>query len=127
MIEFIVVGIGGFIGSCARFGLTKITSGMGITFPLGTFLSNVIAGLCIGFIIGLEQHSLAISPRTKLFLTTGFLGGMSTFSTFSLETVNLFHAGKYILASGNILLNLVLSLFGVVLGMFVAKLVLRKA
>ena len=127
MVEFLIVGVGGFIGSCARYGLTRITNGFNITFPLGTLLSNVIAGLCIGFIIGLEQQSTLISPRTKLFLTTGLLGGMSTFSTFSLETVSLFQGGKYLLAVGNILLNLILCLLGVVLGMFMAKLVVRKA
>ena len=107
MAEFIVVGIGGFIGSCMRFGLTKLSNTFCITFPYGTLLSNVIAALCIGFIIGFGQQSASIAPKVKLFLTTGLLGGLSTFSTFSLETVNLFKANKPLIASGNILLNLV--------------------
>ena len=120
--EFIVVGIGGFIGSCLRFAFNKLAVYLNISFPLGTLLSNVVAGLAIGFIIGLESNTFSFSPKTKLFLTTGLLGGLSTFSTFSLETVTLFSDGKYFLAAGNVLLNLILSLSGVVLGMTVARL-----
>lgn len=123
MIEFIVVGAGGFLGSCLRFAITRLTQYMGLNFPLGTLLSNVIAGLFIGFIIGLEQQSAAIPPKAKLFLTTGLMGGLSTFSAFSLETVNLFSNGKHLIAASNILLNLGLSLLCVVLGMSLAKLV----
>jgi CrcB protein len=92
------------------------------TFPLGTLLANVIAGVAIGFIIGLDISQ----AKAKLFLTTGLLGGLSTFSAFSLETVTLFSEGKYFLGTLNVLLNLVLSLLGVVLGMFLAKLVKRE-
>jgi CrcB protein len=122
MIEFLIVGVGGFIGSCLRFGLTKLTAGLPFTVPAGTLLSNVTAGLFIGFIIGLEQQSVGIPPRTKLFLTTGLLGGLSTFSTFSMETISLFQDGKWLFAAGNIALNLALSLAAAALGLFIAKL-----
>ncbi|MGL4607176.1 MAG: fluoride efflux transporter CrcB [Eubacteriaceae bacterium] len=127
MLDFIVVGIGGFIGSCFRFALTKIFSYSQFLFPFGTLFSNVIAGLLIGFIIGLENQSILILPKTKLFLTTGLLGGLSTFSTFSLETVNLFRDNKPFLASGSIFLNLILSLLGVVIGLIIAKFVVKRA
>ncbi len=123
MLEFGAVGIGGFIGSCLRYGLTKTCDYFQISFPLGTLLSNVIAGIMIGFIIGLEKQSVSIEPKTKLFLTTGLLGGLSTFSAFSLETVIFFSNGKYGLATGNIVLNLGLSILGVVIGMFFAKMI----
>ena len=119
--ELIAVGIGGFIGSYLRFILTRLAERFSLDFPYGTLLSNVIAGLAIGFIIGLEQQSVTLNPKARLFLTTGLLGGLSTFSTFSMETINLFHDGKILLAVGNIALNLGLSLFGVLLGMFFAK------
>ncbi|GHU82065.1 putative fluoride ion transporter CrcB [Clostridia bacterium] len=127
MLEFFVVGIGGFIGSCMRFAFTKATSGMSGVFPFGTLLSNVLAGLLIGFFIGLEQQSVTFSTKTKLFITTGLLGGLSTFSTFSLETILLFESGKYFSAAGNIGLNLALSLLGVVCGIVLAKLMVKKA
>ncbi|MBP1758086.1 MAG: camphor resistance protein CrcB [Firmicutes bacterium] len=118
-----MVGIGGAIGSCLRYGITLATLRLGWVFPLGTLLSNVIAGFAIGLIVGLEAQSLCIPPRTKLFLNTGLLGGLSTFSTFSLETVRLYSAGNYLHAAGNVILNLGLSLLGVVLGMVLARII----
>jgi len=126
MFELLSVGIGGFLGSCLRYLISRITGGLTITFPLGTLISNVIAGFFIGFIIGLEQQSVQISRNTKLFLTTGLLGGLSTFSTFSLETIELFKSEQYILSIGNIALNLVLSLCGVILGLISAKTLVRR-
>ena len=125
--EFIVVGIGGFIGSCLRFAFNRLAEYLSLDFPYGTLVSNIIAALAIGFIIGLEQQSATFNPKTRLFLTTGLLGGLSTFSTFSMETVNLFQEGKLLLAAGNIALNLCLSLLGVIIGMTIAKLLFKKA
>ncbi|MDF2558021.1 MAG: crcB [Bacillales bacterium] len=123
MMQIIVVGIGGFIGSCVRFLLSKWLNGSFPNFPFGTLLSNVIAAFVIGFIIGIERQSGSIGDKTKLFLTTGLLGGLSTFSTFSLETVKLFEDGNFLTASGNIGLNLGLSLIFVVLGLQFASFV----
>lgn len=125
--ELFAVGIGGFIGSCLRFCFSKIFNSLYVLFPFGTLASNVVAGVAIGFIIGLEQQLVSFSGNTKLFLTTGLLGGLSTFSTFSLETVKMWNDAKYLLAIGNVLLNLGLSLLGVVLGMLAAKLLLKQA
>lgn len=125
--ELFAVGIGGFIGSCLRFGFSKIFNSLYVLFPFGTLASNVVAGVAIGFIIGLEQQLVSFSGNTKLFLTTGLLGGLSTFSTFSLETVTMWNDAKYLLAIGNVLLNLGLSLLGVALGMLAAKLLLKQA
>lgn len=126
MVEFLAVGAGGFLGACVRYGLTKAANLLRIDFPLGTLLSNVIAGFFIGFIIMAEEQTSGMKPKTKLFLTTGLLGGLSTFSAFSLETVALFQNGKHLLAIGNILLNLTLSLLGVAAGMAFAKVVFAK-
>jgi len=127
ILEFIAVGIGGFIGSCLRFGFTKLSNYFQLTFPFGTLGSNVLAGIAIGFILGLEQQSVSIPPRTRVFLTAGLLGGLSTFSTFSAETIQMFQHGEYLIGSGNILLNLVLCLLGVIFGMFIAKISFGKA
>ncbi|MCL2141695.1 MAG: fluoride efflux transporter CrcB [Methanimicrococcus sp.] len=125
MLELLAVGVGGFIGSCFRYLITKQTENLSESFPLGTLLSNVIAGFFIGFIIGLEQESIGILKKTKLFLTTGLLGGLSTFSAFSLETIELFKSENYLLAIGNIVFNLGLSLLGVILGLACAKLTIN--
>lgn len=121
MVKLLAVGIGGFIGSCLRYAITKWSGTFLVSFPLGTLLSNAIAGFFIGFIIGFEQQSVRISNNAKLFLVTGMLGGLSTFSTFSLETIDLFKSGKYLLFVGNIALNLGLSLLGVISGLILAK------
>lgn len=120
--EFLVVGMGGFLGSCLRYGITLFYRRFEINLPIGTLISNILAGLLIGFIIGMETQTGRLSPKTKLFLTTGFLGGLSTFSTFSMETVELFSSGKYGLSFLNVLLNLSCSILGVLLGLAAAKL-----
>lgn len=121
------VGLGGFMGACLRWGITKWSQGLTVPIPMGTLLSNVIAGFVIGFAIGMERNFSAMPEKAKLFLNTGLLGGLSTFSTFSLETVQLFEAGKYLPGVCNVLLNLGLSMAGVVLGMLLARVFLKKA
>ena len=123
--NIVIVGLGGFLGSVGRYFVTILMNKAAPSFPFGTLLSNVLASLIIGFIIGAERQTAALPDRTKLFLTTGLLGGLSTFSTFSLETVTMFEKGLYIAATGNVLLNISLCLILVVVGMMVAKIIVR--
>lgn len=122
MAKVLYVGIGGFIGASLRY-LISITvpkffkSGI----PLGTLLVNIAGAILIGFIMEMSIRFSFISPNMKLFLTTGILGGLTTFSTFSYETMDLYQKGKYILFCSNIILNLGLSLIGVVLGTFIGR------
>ena len=127
MLEWIAVGIGGFIGCCLRFGLFKHLSTMGTQFPFVTLLSNAIAGFVAGFFIEFEKQFGYIHPKARLFVITGMMGGLSTFSAFSVETVDLFHQERYGLAAGNIFLNMVGGFLGVVLGGITAKLIFRKS
>ncbi len=99
---------------------------LGFQFPIATLISNVIAGFLIGFITELERDAGWITPKMKLFLAIGMMGGLSTFSTFSIETIDLFSQSKYIHAAGNILLNVTLSFVGVMLGMITAKMLFKK-
>ena len=119
------VGVGGFIGSVARYYLTILMKKAAPWFPFGTLLSNIIAGFLIGFIIGMGRADRCASGRAKVFLTAGLLGGLITFCAFSLETVTLFENGRYAAACANILLNVGLSLIFVAIGISVAKVVFK--
>lgn len=123
MQKVLLVGIGGFLGAALRYiisiGSTKI---FGAQFPYGTLIVNVLGGFFIGLIFQLSLTTKLISPDLRLFLTTGIMGGLTTFSTFSYETVNLLSESRYLAVTLNIGLNLFLSLFGVVLGKLTAGL-----
>jgi CrcB protein len=88
---------------------------------MGTLIVNVVGGFLIGMIAELSISTDLISPNLKLFLTTGIMGGLTTFSTFSLETISLISDGRYLVGIINVCLNVFLSLGGVVL----AKLLCR--
>lgn len=96
---FLIVGLGSFFGGGSRYltqqFLTKITS---IPFPLGTLTVNILGSLIIGIIFGLSAKTNLISNELKLLLATGFCGGFTTFSSFSLETFTLFADGEYMYA-----------------------------
>lgn len=119
MIKMLYVGIGGFIGSSLRY-MISIYAGklLGTHLPYGTLIVNVTGGFLIGFIMELSMTADWISPDLRLFLTTGILGGLTTFSTFSYETIALFHSGSCLRGILNACLNLFLSLGGVMLGKF---------
>lgn len=86
----IIVGIGGFIGTITRYLLTLyIHKATDTIFPLGTLIVNLIGCFVIGFVIGLFEKGSLVSPELRLFLTVGFCGGLTTFSTFSSDIVNL--------------------------------------
>jgi CrcB protein len=122
MQKMIYVGIGGAIGACLRYIISANSSRLfGTQFPYGTLIVNVLGGILIGFIMELSLTTDLISPELRLFLTTGIMGGLTTFSTFSYETINIFSDGKYILAGLNAGMNLFLSLLGVVVGKLLTK------
>lgn len=123
MINFLSVGIGASLGACLRYILSRA---MPDNFPYGTLASNIIASLLIGFIIGIERNIGALPEHVKLMLITGFLGGLSTFSTFSIETVTMLEAQNYLRAGVNILLNVGLCLLCVVIGLGVARLIFQR-
>lgn len=118
--EILVVGLGGFVGCAMRYLLNKGADAILPAIPLGTLLVNVIAGLAIGFILGFEPFS-SITQRSRLFVVSGLLGGLSTFSAFSAETVLLFESGNYLHSGLNVLTNVGFSLLAVVIGLSIAR------
>lgn len=106
MRQLLLVFFGGGLGSVTRFVLGKWISTLHQHhFPWGTLAANVGACLAVGFFIGLADHKQIISPASRIFWVVGFCGGFSTFSTFSVETINLIQQGftisslSYVLAS----------------------------
>ncbi|BAF70482.1 fluoride efflux transporter CrcB [Nitratiruptor sp. SB155-2] len=103
------VGIGGFFGAISRFliatWMQKITHSL---FPVGTLTVNVLGSFIIGFLYMYFEQS--INPIYKAMFITGFLGALTTFSTFSLETLLMIQDGLWIRAFLNILLNVILTI-----------------
>ena len=88
------VGGGAAIGAWARWGLSLLLNPLFPTVPLGTLVANLVGGFLMGVCIALISHYEAMSPELRLLLTTGFLGGLTTFSTFSAEATTLLSRGQ---------------------------------
>jgi len=124
LVRVLVVGIGGFIGASLRYIISVFCMrALGDSFPYGTLFVNALGGFLIGFIMEASSGLWPVSPNTKLFLTTGILGGLTTFSTFSYETINLLNVGSYLLGGLNAGLNLLLSLLGAWMGKLLAQVI----
>lgn len=120
--RIIYVGIGGCIGASIRYLVTKQSANLfNTSIPIGTLIVNVVGGFFIGMISELSISTDLISPNLKLFLTTGIMGGLTTFSTFSYETISLISDGRYLAGMANVLLNVFLSLGGVALAISLCK------
>jgi CrcB protein len=116
MKELIIVGFGGFVGAISRYFVSGWFQNISNSqFPFGTLAVNGIGSLIIGFLAGIFQHAI-ISPEMRLFITIGFLGAFTTFSTFSYETVMLLKSGVPWEAFLNIIVSLTLGLLLVYLG-----------
>lgn len=100
------IGLGGFLGSIARAYTVHLTNKyVPIEFPLGILLVNLVGSFIIGLLFAYFSH-YTVSVNLKAFLTTGFLGGLTTYSTFAIESYLLFGTSIY-LAITNIALNLI--------------------
>ena len=124
MMTYLAVALGGALGAMARYGISGWVHGAtGTVFPLGTLLVNIIGSFVIGIVLQVSTDRFVVSPEMRLFLTTGFCGGLTTFSTFSYETLRLIEDQQWAAAGGNTLLNVVLCLGAVFLGVVVARMV----
>lgn len=123
MTQLLAVGVGGCVGAMARYALSGLAQRwLGSGFPYGTLLVNVIGCLALGGIWGLVEYRQMFSMNTRLFLTTGILGGLTTFSTFGYETFAQLRDQQYALAAANVAANVVLGVAAVMAGWLAAKL-----
>ena len=117
MVEVLVVGGGGFLGAIARWKLSGLVQGQVTNgFPAGTLAVNLAGCLAIGVVMTLVEDRQLFSPQTRLLVTVGFLGSLTTFSTFGHETFELLRGGETRLAILSVAANVVLGLAGVLLG-----------
>lgn len=123
MTKFILaVGIGSMIGGICRFLLTYYVQEKFLTqFPYGTFAVNVLGCLLIGFVFGISERS-AVDPAWKFFFITGVLGGFTTFSSFSNETVLLLRNGQALTAVTYVLVSVITGLLATFAGIFSSRL-----
>jgi fluoride exporter len=124
MLMYLWVAIGGALGSMGRFWLNGIVSRhFGETFPWGTMLINISGSLLIGLFATLTgtDGRFFIPASFRTFFMVGICGGYTTFSSFSLQTLNLANNGEWLRAGANVLLSVVLCLAGVWLGFLFAN------
>jgi len=112
----------GALGCLARFSLSSwVYSWMGRDFPYGTFAVNIIGAFSIGFVMEFSLRSTLIPEELRIGLTIGFMGGLTTFSTFSYETFKLLEDGQFMVALSNVLLSVVVCLLLTWLGIHSAR------
>ena len=119
----ILVFLGGGIGATARYGLQGLVYRIaGAGFPYGTLVVNVLGSFFIGFLMALFEERFIVNPSLRVFLTIGLLGGFTTFSSFSYETIALFRDGSYFPALVNVTTSVLVCLGATWLGIICGKL-----
>lgn len=123
----IAVGLGGAIGSAARYALgTAVQTRAGMDFPVATLVINITGSLVLGFLMRYSLDTAVISPEMRLLLTTGVCGGFTTFSTFAYESVQLTERGEYGRAGLYVASSVTLSLLATLVGIAVARWVIAS-
>ena len=119
-IVLLIIGMGGFLGAISRFLIASyVQNASGSLFPVGTLAVNVLGSFIIGF--AAMFFAQMVEPEYKAFVITGFLGALTTFSTFSWENVTMLQDGDYAKVALNIFLNVILTLAGTLLAVILFK------
>ena len=122
MAQWGCIALFGAAGCLARYFLSGwVYQLLGKGFPYGTLVVNLIGAFLIGLVMEFSLRSALIPPMLRISLTIGFLGGFTTFSTFSFETIRLLEEGAYLIALGNVLISVVVCLACTWLGIVVAR------
>lgn len=120
-LNYASVAIGGALGACARYTLSLWLAGQLLRFPYATLVANVTGGLLAGLVATWFWQRGTFNSPAQLVLVVGFLGGFTTFSAFSVETLRLVEAGDLSLAGLNVVVNVCGALLAVFVGASVAR------
>ena len=122
--KILFVLLGGSLGALSRYGVSLLAVKLfGVKFPWGTLIVNLSGCFLIGLAFAWGERGFGImNPSVRLFFMTGYLGALTTFSTFGLEIVTALQEGRYLVAAANILANNVIGIALVFLGMVVGRL-----
>jgi len=122
MDRFLWICLGGAVGTGARHLLSEwLLRGLGNGFPYGTLAVNLLGSFLVGTLMHIGLTVEGVSPTLRLALTTGVMGGFTTYSTFSYETLRLMQAEAWALACANIAITVVACLLACLLGLLLAK------
>jgi CrcB protein len=122
MTKYLMVGIGGALGSILRFSVGGYVSNrLGVRFPYGTFFINCTGSFLIGLVVTLLAERTHWSPNWRYLIPIGFIGGYTTFSTFELETFRNFQDGEILVAGLNVALSVVIGFVSVWLGVITGR------
>jgi fluoride exporter len=122
MNQWILIFVGGGLGSLTRFSFSKfIQENIDKTFPFGTLGVNVLASIVLGIFVGMVEVKSLTNPNYKALIAIGFCGGFSTFSTFSNDTLQLIQNNRLPEAILNVLLNVVLCILATFGGMMLGR------
>jgi CrcB protein len=122
---YLIVALGSSIGGILRYSISDMVYKYSPSlFPYGTLFVNILGSFLLGFVLFYLDAVKLISTEMRLFLTVGLCGGLTTFSTFSFETIKLVQDSEYLLAGTNVLLNVLITLLAVLLAAFISKLII---
>jgi len=117
-----MVAFGGALGSVVRYAVAGwLQPAWWPGFPFGIFVVNITGGLVMGLITALAALKLNLTPEMRAFLTTGILGGYTTFSTFSLDSALLIERGAYIQMGAYVIGSVVLSILALFMGLWIIR------
>jgi fluoride exporter len=125
LLGFAAVGAGAAVGAWLRWGLGALLNPVFPTLPLGTLAANMLGGLLMGFAMAVLSHYESLPPEVRLLVTTGFLGGLTTFSTFSAETVTLLAREQFGWAGATVLAHLLGSILMTLAGVEMVRFILK--
>jgi len=120
--SILLVGIGGFVGSIARYLVAILfSSQISSVFPFATLTVNVLGCFLIGILFALSDRGNLLSPEWRILLTTGFCGGFTTFSTFSYESMRLMQDGEYLYLAAYVFISVFVGLTATYLGIALVR------